>query len=184
MDDQNLTAKVDSAIEKLKGLNEREIYYEVSRQQVERIKKQAISSALASLSPAERSAAERDMNSKEGIYGPISGLLSHVKEPSEHEVLYGIGKLRPTPENGEVLVKRILEQLKGLLCDDWHYCEKRKEYKDDLKLVATAAAIGVKTLSLEIGIVTAAILVAVYKGPDFFCNCSQREMDQSKEAKS
>jgi hypothetical protein len=86
-----------------------------------------------------------------------------------------MARLTPTSEVGESLVVSILKQLKDLLCDDWDYCEKRKEYKDDFKFITAATAMAVKTMSVEVGIVVGALLIATYKGPDFFCSCSERE---------
>jgi hypothetical protein len=173
-DDQDLAKEIDVAISNLKDLSEEAIYYALSSEKISREKAEAVKHVLASLPLEKRDEVERDISHKFGIFGPISAILPHVDEETKEHLMY-FANIHASEENGRMLVGRILEQLKDLLCDDWKYCEKRKEYKDDWRFVATAAAIAVRTLSLEVGLVTGALLVAVVKGPDFFCDCSARE---------
>jgi hypothetical protein len=170
--------EIEQEIRHFQKLNETQIYEELSQRDINRYYNKLFETALNSLSPYERGKVEKEIATGAGLYGPASFLIGRVERETAEE-LKAASRLRPSASEGEVLVTRIIKQLQDLLCDDWGYCKKKKEYKDDFKLLVAAAAIAVKTLSFEVGVVTAALVVTSFKGPDFFCNCSARETENA-----
>jgi len=91
-----------------------------------------------------------------------------------NQLLLNAVQLEPQLNEGKGIFERIWSELRKHICDEWHYCERRREFADELKLWVAIIAIAVRAMSLEVGVATAVVLIAVHKGPKFICNCPEQ----------
>ena len=78
-------------------------------------------------------------------------------------------------ELGMRFIKNIESKLKKAICDQWKYCDKRKEFFDDLnKLVAAIIPLIVAAAAVSTFAAAAIAILLVFKwGLDKFCGCSK-----------
>lgn len=76
-------------------------------------------------------------------------------------------------EMGTRIVKNIESKLKKAICDQWKYCDKRKEFFDDANKLATAIIpLIVAAGAVSIFAAAAIAVLLVFKwGLDKFCGC-------------
>lgn len=53
-------------------------------------------------------------------------------------------------------------RIKTQVCDEWHYCEKRKDFGDDIKLVCSLIGFLVPLVDWPLRVTAAVVLLAVY----------------------
>jgi hypothetical protein len=82
---------------------------------------------------------------------------------------------RKDSELGKGFMKNIESKLKKAICDQWKYCDKRKEFFDDLNKLATAIIpLVVAATAVSMFAAAAIAVLLVFKwGLDKFCGCSK-----------
>jgi len=92
------------------------------------------------------------------------------------------GKLEVTEEEmkndsimGRKVVKKVESNLKNAICKEWKYCDKKKEFIDDLdKLVKAVVPLVVAATAMPLYTALAIAVLLVFKwGLDIYCKCSK-----------
>lgn len=161
---------ITQQVRDLGKLSDDDLYRLLSQESLEKYRKGLMKQAVDTLSPERRRQFERDKSRGAGLYGPISFLFGKVDHDMLH-VLVDSTKLQPNAEDGKGLFALRWGNLKRQLCEDWHYCEKRKEYADPEALCAAMTAVAVNTSPLQPSIAAAVVLLASRQGPKFICDC-------------
>jgi hypothetical protein len=166
----DLTSSIKEQLKAFSDSSDESLYYVLSSYTVAQFKDSVTKEALNSLPPDLREKAKLEMGTGAGLYGPISFLLGKV-DTDRNQLLLDAANLSPTVKDGVGQFESFWNRLKSHVCDDWHYCERRKQYADELTLWTAIAAIAVEKLSLEVSVATAVVLLAAHKGPKFICDC-------------
>jgi hypothetical protein len=61
--------------------------------------------------------------------------------------------------------------IKHLVCDEWKFCERRKEFADDTRLLASLIGFLMPLVDWPIRATVIVVVLAMHKGPGFMCNC-------------
>jgi len=170
MSTEPATELITQQVRELGKLSDDDLYRLLSKESLEKYRKGLMKQAVDTLSPEERRRFERDKSMGAGLYGPISFLFGKVDREMLH-VLVDSTKLQPNAEDGKGLFALRWSHLKRHLCEDWHYCEKRKEYADAEGLCGGMTTVAVSSSPLQPSIAAAVVLLASRQGPKFICEC-------------
>jgi hypothetical protein len=167
VDDQQLATAIARQVAEFAPWNDEQLYLLLSQDFTRKANEQLLQKAVAKLDPEQRRKFAHEGQRGAGLYGPVSFLFGKIDDRTLHILTHP----EPTVGNGKGWFESNWKIFKNHFCDEWHYCEKRKEYSDDLSLITAITAIMVEKMSLEVGIAAAAVLLAFHRGPRFICDC-------------
>ena len=72
---------------------------------------------------------------------------------------------------GKAFFERYKQELKERICDDWEYCNKKKEIEDFNSLIVVLLPIIATTVSLPVPLIAVLCILAFKYGFDRLCEC-------------
>ncbi len=104
-----------------------------------------------------------------GEFSPLAGLVDPYLLAQGQALTHQFGTLA----NGNELFQFYWKQVQGKVCEEYEYCNKRKEHGDDGRFLATIAALIAKDFGWSEKVCVCVLVAAFYMGPRFICDCSE-----------
>lgn len=164
--------QINEALANMKNATDEQLYLELSHEGILEYRKFASKRALKSLSEEDR----RKMFKKPvaGIYGPISAVFGRLEDKYKFDLSSSRREL-PSVGQGKNIFSSNWAVIEKKICKEWHYCERKKEFSDENKLIVSVIALVLSGTDWGVRVATAVVLLAWHLGPKFMCNCPDLE---------
>jgi hypothetical protein len=152
----------------LKSFNEDQLYLDLSHQDILEYRRAVAELAKQSLSQEDRHKMEQWQGA--GLYGPISAVFGKLEDRYQLDIMRARQE-EPNVDQGKSIFVRKWKTIQDKVCKEWNYCEKRKEFSDENKLLISIIGLAVGGTDWHVRTATAVVLLAWNQGPKFICDC-------------
>jgi|ERR1017187_1630572 hypothetical protein len=164
-DESDITASLST----MKSFTEEQLYLDLSHENISQYHHVVAERAKNSLSKEDR----RNMEHRQGagLYGPISAVFGKLEKQYQLDIMRARQE-QPNVDQGKNIFVENWKTIQNKVCKEWNYCEKRKEFSDENKLLISIIALAMGGTDWHVRTATAVVLLAWHQGPKFICDCT------------